>query len=427
MISIKGFVEIPSFANNAAGEVAPLGELSPISKTYSTEIGIYTSPIHPLFNLRVFSSYNETETNEPLSNHQIERAFLILGYIYQQMESGNTSDRTALLNQLSTQFAAQIEQINAGPIVNGVSDLPQWISWKNIGEDTYYRFWFSDGAFKNQYDISEIKVVLPLNPPDQFFLHPNNVKTLIAGITPATIVSQMNAAIGNTPQTSLNVLTFDFVNPLDPSDRTPVYFGTIIHGWTANNLDAQKTAIIDLIMANTTHTREEWTVIFPDLFKRTEFIIVPMFDRYAIPNMVVQAGIYSPYVPVNDILAYTQTYAADYPVSHVNAHTGVVSLVHRSLIAAVIGSPENMDEKYSLMDFYSDYIAINSVSHDFNRMELTTQQWAIMLDTAVKLAEVYDINSEMLPNMSRVRRNDILYIAFSHNNVQYLVPIKSNF
>ena len=427
MISIKGFVEIPSFANNAAGVTAPLGELSPQSKTYSTEIAIYTSATYPQINLRMFNARNEAEANVIPSNHQIDVAFLVMGHTYNQMLLGLTGDRTDYLNNLLTQFAAQIESVDCGAIVTGAYDLPQWVSWKNVGEEEYYRLWFSDGAFKNQYDLSEIKVVLPFDDIDQFFNHPNTVKALLATMTPTLMVTELNDAIGTSPQTNLRVMSFDYVNPYNQEDKTVAYFGVVIYGWIGNNLDSIKDAIVAAILAQSTHTREEWMAILPDLFRRTEFVIIPLFDSYAIPNMTLQAGIYSPIKKVSELTQYGLDYTKDYPQAHVTANIQVMSLTYRSLIAAVIGNIENLDSKFAITDHFPDYIAVPSTSTDFNRMELTTQQWAILLETAVQLAEIYNFNTDMLPNLSRVRRDTLNYIAFAFNNVQYLVPIKTNF
>lgn len=427
MISLKGFVEVPAFANNATGVTAPLGELSPQSKTYSTEISTLTSATYPQLNIRLFSARDENDVSVTPLNHQIDMAFLILGYIYDQMILGNTSDRTTLLNNLLTQFAAQIETVDCGVIVNGAYDLPQWITWKNLGEEEYYRLWFSDGAFKNQYDLSEVKVVLPFDNIDQFFNTPATVEALLAIMSPASMVEKLNAAIGDDPQTSLRVLSFDYVNPYNAEDKTTAYFGAIIHGWIANNLDALKEAIVDAILATSTHTREEWMPLIPDLFRRTEFVIIPLFDSYAIPNMTLQAGIYSPVRKVADLVEYGRDYTRDYPDAHIVNNIGVMSLTYRSLLAAVIGNVENLDAKFDITDHFPDYIAVPSTSPDFNRMELATQQWAILLSTAVGLAEEYSINTEMLPNMSRVRRDTLTYIAFAFQNVQYLIPIKSNY
>ena len=58
-------------------------------------------------------------------------------------------------------------------------------------------------------------------------------------------------------------------------------------------------AIKDHILDNSTHDVDDWVEVFPDIFGMTEYIITPMWNRYSIPNMTLQTGLYSPMVNFN--------------------------------------------------------------------------------------------------------------------------------
>lgn len=426
MIFVKGFVEFPSFANNALGVVAPLGELSAVSKTYSTEIGIHTSSLAPALNLRIFSIQEENTEAAQATDHQIQQGMAILAKIHELMLDENTSDATDLMQRLMTEFPATFAEPASGNIISGAYDLPEWLSWSTSDGEVSFRVWFSDEAFRSQYDISEIRTVLPFDNVDLFFQQPATVKQLIANITQTNLIEKINETIGNNPQTSIRTFTFEYINPNDSMDRTPVNFSAVIYGWAGNNLDAIKDALVKDILSKSTRTREEWVEILPDLFRRTEFIFVPMANRYAINEMETQAGIYSPIVEAKLISKYIDPSWIDSAEYYVDENTQVMSLTYRSMITSVIGSPENLNGMNKITDHFPDYIAVSTMSTDFNRMQLKTQQWVNLLNAAIKAAEDYSPNFNIPANLSRVRRNGCDFIAFNFHNVQYLVLTKQS-
>lgn len=427
MVSIKGFVEIPQFADNNFSVVAPLGELSDISKTYSTEIGIYTTPLAPNLNLRIFSTVDENGINVEVANHQIDKIMAILAYIYEQMLESNTSHAADLMNRLITQFPNSFFNPSCGEIVSGAYDLPEWLSWSDQDGEIFYRVWFADAAFRTQYDGTELRLVMPFEPMDNFFQSPATVKQLLGKITTEETIQKINDTIGDKPQTSIRGLVFEYINPSDPNDRTDVNFSTIIYGWAGNNLDYQKTKLVEAILASSTHSRDEWVAILPDLFRRTEFVIAPLMNNYAIPEMETRAGIYSPIFDAKKLALYQDPKWIDASLNYIAENCQVMSLTYRSLIASVIGSPDNLDGRKRITDYFPDYIAVNTESTDFNRMSLATQQWCNLLNLAVRVAELYSPNYNIPAQLSRVRRQNTDFIAFSFKNVQYLIPAKINF
>lgn len=426
MIIVKGFVEFPAFAVNTPGVVAPVGELSSISKTYSTEIGIHTTNLAPELNLRVFSIKDENNESVTASDHQIQQGMGVLAKIYELMLDANTSDANDLMLRLMSQFPSSFINPSSGNIISGAYDLPEWLSWSNADETVSFRVWFADAAFASQYDVSEIRTILPFDNIDLFFQQPSAVKQLIAGISQSDLIEKVNSTIGINPQTSIRTFTFEYINPNDSTDRVPVNFSAIIYGWASNNLDAIKEALVKSILEKSTRTREEWVQILPDLFRRTEFIIVPMVNRYAIDEMETKAGIYSPVVESRLIAKYINQDWMESSEAYVNQNVQVMALTHRSLLASVLGSPENIDGLNKITDHFPDYIAVGTMSSDFNRMSLKTQQWTNLLDSAVKAAELYSPNYSIPANLSRVRRNDNDFIAFNFYNVQYLVLTKQS-
>ena len=69
-VRLKGFMIIQQLVNNLAGNVSLVGELSPMSLTYSKEIGYYEIPEVAGYKLATFSNKN-SEGNEVYTDQQI--------------------------------------------------------------------------------------------------------------------------------------------------------------------------------------------------------------------------------------------------------------------------------------------------------------------------------------------------------------------
>jgi hypothetical protein len=200
----------------------------------------------------------------------------------------------------------------------------------------------------------------------------------------------------------------------------------LIYGAAGDNVDSIKDALMAHILANSTHSQAEWTAIFPDIFKRTEFIILPLWDQYAIPNRNLATGIYSPQVDLAAVVAKMKTYATQYPEAHIDTHLTMFTHPYRSLALLSIGSPDNRNEKYKLREIFSDLISVASTSVDFNRMAESTQEWAYELERMLYVAESMSEFTTVPTGMQKIKRNGILYLAKSYLNINYLVVAKEN-
>lgn len=428
MYFLKGFVELAGFASNVPGKVSLIGELSSISSTYSKEKGFYSDVNYPDLNLVSFSSKdNEVLIEIPAATKT--SVFKVLGWIYSQMVStANLEDRTGFLNFMIDTFASEIEEVACGQIVseNGIH-APDWISWKLIGSDSYIRIWFSDPSFQLQFDEYEITVVPPINNLDNFFRAGNEVEALMNAVNVGTMVDRLQVAKNNFPETIILVESYNYIDPANSGHKVPTRWGVLIYGAAGNNTDSIKDALIKFILANTTHTRAEWTEILPDLFKRTEFILTPVWDQYAIPNRVLESGIYSPILPISKALSIAKQTAVDYPAAHVERYLTILGHPYKSLVMTVLGGPENREGKFLITDFYPDIISVSSTGTDFNRLAPATQELLNILAEMIVQAETVSRYTVLPFGMTRLIRNDILYVVKTLNNVQFLIVAKNNF
>ena len=433
MYILKAFACNEQYYNNVPGTISNIGQLSTQSLTYSRNTGNYASDTNPNVELVTFTSNLDSATYTPTQD-LITSIVNIVSFIYQKATPIAVqlfSD--ILLQNLLTQFASVANNFECGAIINnGSFNMPEWVSWTitdnaAIGVSNSIKIWFSDTSFQAQFDDFQIVVIPPFSPVDQFYSGTNNIKALLTANTPTVLMENIQTAKNNNPETIIVGTEYNFVDQSVGGVPIPTTWYAVIYGIAGNTIDNIQNAIINYILSNTTNTQASWTTIFPTIFKRTEFIIVPNWDQYAIPNKTLAAGIYSPSISVVNALKLLTNTIPAYPVSHINANADIVAQPYKSLCLATIGNPDNINDIYNVSGMFPDYIDIPSTSLDFSRMSQTTQDFANMLVSMLIIAETMSEYTTVPNTMGKVTRNNILYLVNKFNNIDYLVAAKANF
>jgi hypothetical protein len=432
MYQLKGFIEITSLINNTVGTTAPFGELSTWGLTYTKEKGEYTSVASPGFKLNSISSVDSVTgviaVTAPYSDHVLQVAKWIADYGLAQTTFITRDD---FRDDLLAEFTGEMSSVQFGDMVsNGSYSVPAWISWSNptmAAGANQIKIWFANQAFLEQFDEFSIVVIPPLANLDDMFLAANVVRTKIEERTFSQTIDAIQTAKNKNPETVIRNDVFTYSNPTYPGVTVPTSWSLLIYGLAGDNVDSVKDAIITYILANSSHTREEWTVILPDLFKRTEFLILPAWNKYAIPNMSVQEGVYSPIVNIKEAVTFMKTKVASVPAAHIDLYMTIHPCVYRSVALLTISNPDNRDSLFELNDVFPDFIDVGTGSTDFNRMALATREWSSMIENMVIAAEEMTTFNDLPVGMRRLTRDGILYVARVYDNIQYMVAGKINY
>lgn len=426
MFVIKGFASNNAFAANQPGIIHEFGELSTQARTFSKEIGIYKN--NNIANI-VFNSFtskeNDVKKEIPLSvsDHIVE----VADFVYKRTTLNPTVELTPaqFVQQLTVQYSSTDKDFMVGAIESdGTYYVPQWVQWRSISDDSLFRVWFVDTAFRSQFDDYEIEFIAPFDILDDFFLAGATVEQRLSQITSKDIVDKIQERKGEDPETFIRLEVYDYHDPLNTDRIIPTDWGIIGYGVAATNIDVIKQELIDYILANSTHTQEEWAEIFPDIFKKTEFILVPFWDSYAIEPRTTTPGIYSPFALASRTTSILKEMLPDYSQAHIDQYAMVASFPFKSLLMTTIGSLENRDSKFQLTDFFPDFIDVSSTSEDFNRMTQYTKDWSVMVHELVVYAEDTDPDTLIPLYISKITRDGILYLSRLYDNVQYLVATK---
>lgn len=429
-ILVKGFVIVNSFVSNTPGQTSALGELSTWSRTYSKEKGEYQLADTPGFKLVTFKVIDDvTGVEQILSTNVARQAMqLVDSAISYAISHIRPYDSIDFKNTILTTFFQRVANLQIGNFIdNGTLALPEWISWVSIdNSDTIVKIWLADLAFQDQYDEFEIMVVPPIEPLNDFFNNYNAVVTEINARSSQQFSDQIQAIKGENPETYIRLLDFDFYNPLNLAQKTKCVWAVVVYSKVGDNIDSIKDAIVTYVLANSTHTRAEWEVILPDIFKRTEFTLLPRWDKISIPNLGNLSSLYSSVTDPKEVIAFAKNAIEFYDDAFIEDNVTVFPYDYKALTIVAVNGDTNTVDSQKLFDLYPDYIPEPSTSPDFNRMQLKTRDWMIFLQRLLIVAETANTYNSVPLYARKQYRNNLLFISGMFDNVNYLVAAKSN-
>lgn len=449
--SLKGFVSYGALTNNDYGEVSPVGELSVYGETFAKDRQEYvtnttTTPPTAARSV-VFSSKKPNGDDAEVPAQLVDFIHQLTNWCYNQALQGTfTSDPTTFSAAFQTEFGSETSDLVTGVMVQGTGLwLPAYLtvfvdsaslfgaSIPSGFEEIRIRLWFSDEHFRTQYDEYELEFIAPVDNLDDLFLYPAQVVDRLSQRSLPELTAKVQELSDNKPYTVLLSFNFNYHHLGNPTQKTPAYWTFIVWSEFGNNLDILKKDLAEWILAHSTHTREEWIEIFPDIFATTEFIITPLWNQYAIPNLTLENAMYSPSVKWNDARTFQLTTAAGtgYTQTHVEEHMSFLSMPYKSIACLCLGGPENREGKYQLWDFHPSFLDVPTSSIDFDRMPIQTRVWAVRIFAMLKIAEQMTEQSDLPSGFYRIRRlnsqnQEILYVAANIFDVQYLVVAKKS-
>ena len=433
MYTLKAFATNSLFIKNIPNTVSAIGEISTQSLTYARNKGYYSSNLDTNIDLITFTS-DKSGAPYVLSQDLVDQIISICNFIYNAATaSGAQLYADVLLDNLLNTFDTIANTFNCGNIITaGTVSIPEWISFSSlntaeIGDNSQIKIWFCDDSFQIEYDYYEIVVVPPLTPLDTFFTNTTNILNVLNSNVLTVVMENIQTAKNKYPESVIIASDYNFNDPINIGNLIPTAWYLIIYGIAGTDVDVMKNELVNYIMSNTTHTQPQWTLLFPDIFKNTEFIIVPNWDQYSIPNMTLQAGIYSPNAVMSKALTLLTNSVNAYPAMHITANADIVAQPYKSLSLFTIGNINNTNNIYNITNMYPDFINVPSTSIDFARMSQNTQNFANLLVTMLVIAETMTKFSTIPTGMTKVTRNNILYLVSKFNNIDYLVASKGSF
>lgn len=423
-MQVKGFITVFSLLSNETGVVSPIGELSPIAETFSRNKGFYNLSTLPDYQLTTFLSVDQDNLPVVLTTLQSSRVIQISDWLRSYIAAHLMSlTIVSIRNAIYTQFPSSVSEFNMGQLD---SILPQWISWKDPGNGDEYTIWFSDEAFRNQYDIYEIVVVPPVPNIDTFFQTYTNVVVALNGQPITTLIERIGAARDGYPETVMNIVQYDYIPPASPTTPIATNWGILVYGNAGDNVDSIKDAITTYIADHSTYTQQDWENIFPEIYHRTEFFIIPNWDAYSINNSLTQSGLYSQVLNPQFLLDRAAAQLSFYTEAFVRANTYVMPSNYKQLLTTLTNGEHNSDGLEDFKTLYPDALTISSQSLDYARMSLETQEVMTAIYDLLVFAETMTLYSFIPAGMRRIQRSGHYYISKVVQGVNYIVIPKAD-
>ena len=434
MYQLLGFLGINSLVSNDLDKVSKLGELSPISRTFSSEVGMYSEAEFP--DLRLFTFFaQEGKDRIPLTKILAKEVLKIGNWLVTESTANRfDADRTAFEQKLRAEYREQITVEKVGKMVHdGRYYLPEYITFRLHADtrENRYKIWFSDEAFQAQYDKFELRILPALNPVDNFFKDPAKVKKALTDNTSAEGIAKLheetNRIADSHPYTLLLSFYYDWINPEDKQDKIATVWTVLLYGKAANNADMIKEQLADYVLSLSDYDRSKWEKILPDLFIPTEFYICPFWTKFSTPNLQLMGGLHSPTVPFRDVLPYAGKTMVGYDLRHIAKYSVVFDTIFKSCAVVACGHPLNRLAPIEFEKLWADYANIYTTSRDFNRISPETQDFIIKLSEMLVHAEVMTPESDIPQGYTRVKRGELYYLTTTYKRVQYVVPLRYNF
>lgn len=429
MKTLSAFMSMSAINNNVPGMTSPIGELSRESGTFAKEVGLYGKPDYPDVRLHSFDCRDD-DTMVPLAPAYVT-AILALGqWMYTRAITGNfNADKDSCQQKINADFSSTIEIQSIGSMrTNGNYWLPEFLFFKVLGQpdDNVMRIWFSDPAFQAQCDVYEIVVIPVVESLDDLHKDRLTVQNLLSNVTVTGMLEKAAVLTAGYPETYLPAKNYDWVDRNDPTVRYPTPWTVAIYGAAGNNPDVIRQALVDYILENSSYPREDWELIYPDLFRPTEFYIAPIWDRYSLPNQVITAGMFSPTIPYRHMMDYVKQLVAGVTDEFLVENMTAVSLNYKGLMFMSVGNPHNRYDAFRFDELWPKYINLSTMHADFDRIPPNTKTFILFLINLVHLAEEATEYSKLPVGISRMERDGIAYLAASHDDVMYLVAIRNN-
>lgn len=429
---IKAFVSNTAAKNNSINGVAVFGELSSYARTFSKDIMEYASNLYPSIELNILHAVNNTTTVSPEAN-STDLLLEIGNWVYERgilLAGSSSATLQDFIAAFENRFTGFVSGITASALrSNGNFRLPEMIQFSmtpNAGVETSVTLWFGIESLEANYDIYSIQVVAPVETLSVFFQSREAVQTALAARPVDTMMQLVDTAKAKKPPTHISTLTVTWYNVAQPSQSLACTWFVLIYGPRGNSSEAIQQALTTFILANSTQTAANWKLVMPDLFRITQFTILPRWDKFAIASTSI-AGIYSPQGKVSEMLTFAQSKLPSLGNTFINNNLETTHHPYRSIQLLSVPGEDNRQGALSLVELIPDYIGQEAIAEDFNRQSEYTRRWVTEMGNLLRVAELYGISATLAPGMRIVTHLGLECVSMKIKDVEFLVALKRNY
>jgi len=431
MRTIKGFIELTNLIINEQSQDSGIGELSDISNTYSREKFIYNNDTIDDHRLVIFKTIDDDGT--VYRNISQPEADKILNASKDVINSTRVNYRPNDISSIND-IKSYLYSLNSSISDVTFYDFAQHqgltypVFFDMVIDNTYLvRLWTGDESFRVNYDEFDITVVPPVADIDDLMRTSNIVESMLQGVSQVDLFNKIISVRGSEPDTVLRIYNYPYVNPDGAGTETACYWGFIINGAAGDFEDLCQDALEDYIRINSSFPIEMWQVRFPSIFRRNEFVVIPLWDHIAIPDMLTLTGINSVIVDFDVMNRDYDKYCPFYSTGYTFNHKSFVPSEFDFLTLAIINGQYTEEPIRKFIDIYRDYIPVSSLSYEFERMSVKTQTLKNNLTKLLTASETYSFGKIVRDGIKVRRRLGNIYLSIKSDNHLILLVPKSEY
>ena len=439
---LKGFCTFNDLILNGQNEVSPIGELSPYSKTFTRNIQQFSADPASFSDLALHVLSYKNSDNAIITNAVkpkiVEIVLPILNWININSRNGEiTTDHVAFNNLIGSEFNGSTLSTTATEMVAenlsiGTTIVPKYIEIESTKKALPFKMkiWFLDSYFQKEYDEYEILVIPPVTPVDLLTDEYGVVNEELSKFTRNDFNNAIYETQNGSPCTIIKTTTLTWHQLTDNTVKIPdTEWTTLIYGPRGNNVEVLNDTLIDYILENSSRAEEDWLVIYPDLFIKDEFTIVPLWNNTAIGEHLTLAEVFSPQIRLDWVKGQVTSFFPNYSEEHKDAYFVYTPSLWQSVGYVSCGGNRNETRPKSLDEFCSDLVLAPPGSVDYDRMSPTTRTYLSTVNQLIKIANEYDNDgSYRLPtDVGTIIRSGLIYISATVDNVTYLVLTRKSF
>jgi hypothetical protein len=375
--------------------------------------------------LSVFSGKDTDGNPINIVQTQADHILGIATWVSEKAKSGEiTLDRNSFESILTSEAPGIQAGAEFGDLIESDGAIaPEYLDWIYLG--VRYKIWFSDEAFRVQYDEYEHEVVQPIEVLNDLQRPYSAISELIETDI-SKLIHKANEITANAPYTTLSPTVVEWIDK-DTGSIVNITWLVAVYGPMGNNPVSIGEALKKHILANSSFNAIEWHNVMPKLFRPTEFIMIPGWSNYSVDPTMAVSGIYRPIVSYSDMMYLANTFTTSYEQPHLEANLSCMSHIYKSLGILAIGNEGNNDQIYKIEEKFPDYNLVSNTSLDFNRLSPRTQEWVGIIHEMLLIAETMNETTPLEAKFSRLKRGGITYLVSSYEGVSYLVLTKESY
>lgn len=426
MIDVKGFVQIPSFINNAEDQVAAIGELGPRQRTYTTDRQHYQDATKDAAELVIFSCTNGgTKTLFPSTLKD-----LCLDIMEEAFNNFVTSQ--TFKDQLEAAFPALTNVITGSDQIHNAKAMTEWFQFDTIdgGTPVTIKLWLSNQSFAAEYDLFNHIVIQPATALEDY----HDTFTLAQNAKNAFTLSVRNTAqttaIGNKPPTQIDIVELTWQDPTDTNNTVLTEWTVICYGEQALPYENKLEAIRQHLVNNSSHDLASWVQYFPELDNIDTVYLFPQWENVSLTSSVLPGvgdNHYSSFVLYDRGMDNLRKIINSPNLTIMKKHTDVLFSIYKSVSIIAVAGETNSIGARRFSEIFPQYTVLNINDINNGRLPASLTNFITLLNQVLIQAEIDD-GSQILPaGMVRQATNGADFIEFVYNNVTYRVCTKDTY